>query len=427
MAPISERLLQFLWQHQYFNTKELTTASEESLQILASGQLNLNQGPDFFNAKIKIGDIVFAGSVETHVFTSDWSKHKHQSDPNYSNVILHVVWINDTSVSNKGQVKLPVLELQPLVSTILLDHYQRLMNKVEFIPCNSYLPLLSDVSWMAWKERLCVERLEERSKNIIVLLKLTNNHWEEVFWWMLARNFGLTANTDLFFEMAKSVSITILAKHKQQILQLESILLGQCNLLNDSLQDDYYIRLQKEYAFLKKKYQFNPVTIQPAFLRMRPASFPTIRLAQLAMLIHQSTHLFSIILEIKEVKEIAKMLEVIPGSYWNQHYTFKQTSNLKQKQLGVKMIENIIINTIVPVVFSYGLFNKHEDIKDKALQWLMQLPPEENNIINTYKSYNVSISNALETQAILQLKKQYCTVKRCLECTVGHQILKVNQ
>jgi len=276
---VTERLLQFIWQFQYFNKSELTTSEGEAVQIIFPGQFNSNQGPDFSDAKIKIGHEIWAGNVELHFKTSDWKKHRHHKDSNYNNVILHVVWEDDEA----GPANVPTFPLRERVSKILLERYEELMNAGGFIACENTVHNVRDLIWKSWKERLLVERLVRKSELVVAYLQQSNFHWEETFWWLLARNFGMTVNADAFEAMARSIPLNILSKHKAQIHQLEALLLGQSGLLKGIFDEDYPVMLQKEYQFFKKKYDFKPIQLPVFFLRMRPGNFPSIRLAQLAI------------------------------------------------------------------------------------------------------------------------------------------------
>ncbi|HEV8285980.1 MAG TPA: DUF2851 family protein [Chitinophagaceae bacterium] len=417
---MTERLLQFIWQFQYFNKSELLTSAGEIVQIIFPGQYNTNQGPDFSNAKIKIGTTTWAGNIELHFKTSDWKKHKHHKDGNYSNVILHVVWENDIAQQNR----VPILELKERVSKILLQRYEALMNASGFIACENSIHTVRDITWKSWKERLLAERLTRKAKAVEIYLQQSNHHWEETFWWLLARNFGIKVNADAFEEIAKSIPLTILAKHKNQIHQLEAILLGQAGLLNKNFKEDYPNMLTKEYQFYKNKYKLKPCNNPVFFLRMRPGNFPTIRLAQLAMLVHDSAHLFSKIKEAVSVNEIKKWFDVTANDYWHYHYSFSEVSSFKKKRLGTVMIENIIINTIAPVLFAYGNYHDDEKYKQKALQWLEETSAESNSITKNFQQLKIENKNAFDSQALIELKNEYCTKKRCLDCAVGNAILK---
>ena len=421
---MNERLLQFIWQFKYFNKNELQTDTGDRLTIVHPGQYNTHQGPDFLNAKITIADTTWAGNIEIHVKSSDWRKHNHTTDKNYANTILHVVWENDSDIHHENGSLLPTISLQSLVPKLLLDRYTQLMMREAFVPCEDYLPVLDEMKWLAWKERMAIERLQRKSVIVLDLLAEANNHWEEVFWWMLARNFGMKVNADIFESIARSLPVNILAKHKNQIHQLEGLLLGQAGLLEQDFNEDYPQLLKREYNFYQKKYHLKQLSVKPFFLRMRPANFPTIRLAQLAMLINQSTHLFSKIKETNDVLTVKELLNVTANDYWHYHYRIDEAGEYQPKQLGKQMTENIIINTAVPVLFAYGSFNKEEAIKDKALQWLSELSPEKNTITTKWTSNRVINKNALESQGLLELKNNYCNLRRCIECSVGNAILK---
>jgi hypothetical protein len=417
---MTERLLQFIWQFQYFNKSELTTLAGETLQVIFPGQHNTNQGPDFSDAKIRIGSTTWAGNIELHFKTSDWEKHNHHKDENYNNVILHVVWEND----NTQPDAVSVLELKERVSKILLHHYETLMNSTGFISCENSIHSVRDITWKSWKERLLAERLMRKAKTVEVFLQQSNYHWEETFWWLLARNFGMKVNIDAFEEIARSIPLHILAKHKNQIHQLEALLLGQAGLLNQEFAEDYPEMLQKEYEFYKKKYDLRPCNVTVFFLRMRPGNFPTIRLAQLAMLIYESAHLFSKIKEEKSVNKIKKWFHVTANDYWHYHYRFEESSGFRKKKLGSSMIDNIIINTIVPVLFAYGSYHNKEKYKQKALQWLEEISAETNSITKSFQKLKIESENAFDSQALIELKNEYCSKKRCLDCSVGNFLLK---
>jgi hypothetical protein len=417
---MKEKLLQYIWQFQYFNAAALTTADGEPVQIIYPGYLNTNQGPDFLEAKIKIGKTSWAGNVELHVRSTDWDTHKHSADKNYSNIILHVVWDDDVSLA----LPFPVLELQSRVSKLLLKRYDELMNAKAFIPCEKRINEVTALTWKSWKDRLLAERLQNKAAVIFDHLQAGNNHWEETFWWLLANNFGIKVNSTAFEKIARSLPLKILAKHKNQIHQVEALLFGQAGLLQKDFAEDYPAMLKKEYHFYKTKYKLQPVTAPLFFMRMRPANFPSVRLAQLAMLIHRSTGLFSVIKESNTLKEIRELLTVTANDYWHYHYVFDEPSAYKEKHLGTQMTGNILINTVIPIVFAFGLYHKEEACKNKALLWLEEVAAEKNNITNAFAALNIENRNAFDSQALIQLKNGYCNKKRCLGCAVGNSLLK---
>jgi hypothetical protein len=414
-----EKLLQYIWQLQYFNTSYLKTDRQETLQIIHPGMPNKDQGPDFLNAQIRVGSTILAGSVELHLKTSHWNAHGHQNDPNYKNVILHVVFEHDLS-----HFHLPVLELQSRVSNHLLERYATLMNSPSFIACAGSLEGVKEITWLSWKERLLAERLTRASEIVFRFQEQNHQHWEESFWWMLARAFGAKVNSDAFEEMARSVPVKMLARHKQSIHQLEALVFGQSGLLNGDFKEDYPGLLQREYVFLKKKYLLKPIHSPVYFLRMRPGNFPSIRLAQLAALIQNSIHLFSKILEMERLSDIKKLFDITANDYWHYHYKFDEQSPFKKKNIGSMMIDNLIINTVVPVLFAYGLHQKEEKYKTRAVSFLEKLAAEENATIRGFLKWKVTANNAFDSQALIELKTRYCDRKQCLKCAIGNAILK---
>lgn len=418
---MTEKLLQFIWQFQYFKTVDLQTTTGDVLEITKQGSINHHQGPDFLNASIKVSGLQLIGNIELHTHSSHWKKHAHNTDKNYNNVILHVVWINDEQIVEQ----IPTLELQHLVPKILLQKYNFLMLQDEKIPCNSFLPALSEIGWMSWKERLVAERLTIKSEEILNSFKENNNNWEETFWQQLAFNFGLKVNADFFKLIAISLPINILAKNKNQLNLLEALLFGQANLLNKKSNSSYGIKLKKDYEYLKKKYQLKTINGSAYFLRMRPSNFPTIRLAQLAALISNSTHLFSQIKTSKNIQELKNLFKISCSEYWNTHYTLEdEESVFKVKNIGEKMIDLIIINTITPMLFAVAHYFQYEIMKTKAIQWLQEIKAEDNSTIQTWKSNKIEVKSAFDSQALLQLSKHYCIEKKCLQCAVGASILK---
>ena len=417
---MTERLLQYIWQFQYFNRASLQTTDAETLEIIFLGTINKNQGPDFQNAKIKIGNTILAGTIEIHCKASEWAKHQHHNDKNYRNVILHVVFENDALFSNQ----IPVLELKSRISNLMLHQYDRLMMSNTFIACSGSIHEIRDITWSSWKGRLLAERLTRKALKVHELLNENKAHWEETFWWLMARSFGTKVNSDAFEAIARSVSIAIIARHKNSIHQLEALLLGQANLLNDNFEDEYPKMLQREYKFLKTKYNLKPIEIPIHFLRMRPGNFPTIRLAQLSMLISQSTHLFSKVVETDNVRDIEGWLKCTANDFWHYHYHFHLQSNFKKKELGKAMIATIIINTIIPSLFAHGLYYNNEQQKRKAINWLEQINTENNSILSGFAQLSVISKTAYDSQALIELKNEYCIKKRCLECSVGNAILK---
>lgn len=424
---MKEKLLQYIWQFQYYNKNDLSTTTGDPLQIIHQGKYNTNQGADFSDAKIKTGGATWAGNVELHVNSSDWDLHNHSADKNYNNIVLHVVWKHDREIKDPAGNNLVTLELHNRVSKLLLNKYEELMTAASFIPCENHSHTISDLTLLSWKQRLLAERLEAKSVVIFSLLKENNFHWEETFWWLIAKNFGIKINADAFEKVALSLPLNILARHKNQIHQLEALLFGQAGLLVGDFIEDYPKMLQQEYSFLKNKYRLKKPHCQIFFLRMRPANFPTLRLAQLAMLLHISTHLFSKVKESRFVPEVKKLLNVTANDYWHYHYVFDEPSGYKKKNTGVQMINNILINTIVPLLFAYGLHNNDQQCKDKAIAWLESISSEKNVITKGFETLQFPHKSSFDSQSYIQLKNEYCNNKRCLECSIGNSLFKNGQ
>jgi hypothetical protein len=384
---MTERLLQYIWQFQYFNKKDLETTSGERLLIIHQGSYNRNQGPDFLEARIRIANNTWAGNVELHINASGWYSHSHSSDPNYRNVILHVVWKDD---NENPRHEIPTLILADRVSKLLLQQYEQWMDSSSFIPCGRYLYCAEEITWIKWKERLLIERLERRYLQVKLLLEQNTYHWEEVFWWMLARNFGLYVNAEAFEELARSVPYNILLKHRNNLRQIEAILLGQAGLIEKE-----NTGLQKEYKFYAKKYGLKKIMVPFHLLRMRPSAFPVPRVKQLAAFVNRSESLFSFILH---------------------------TENLKQLKSVFPL--NAIINAVVPVLFTYGKCRQEDIFMERAVDIINYIPPEKNSIILQFKKLGIENSSAAHSQALIELKTQYCDKRRCLDCSIGNAILK---
>lgn len=419
---MNEKLFQFIWQNRHFNLRNLATTTGQKIEIIKSGILNLHQGPDFLNGKLKIGETLWAGSIELHLKSSDWQKHNHSKDPNYDNVILHVVFENDKDL----KLNIPTLELKGRISANLLGRYSEFMQSTLFIPCQSQIINTDPLVFSSWKERMLVERLEQKVSQILILLESNKYHWEEVFWWMLAANFGMKVNSSSFEKIARTIPLKILTKHKFQLIELEALLLGQAGLLDTYFEDSYAILLKREYKFLKKKYNLEKVHYPLYFLRMRPANFPTIRLAQLAALINRSNHLFSLIKNEKDLNIIMSYFNVEANDYWHYHYHLGEETSFKRKFIGKEKVRNIMINTIIPILFTYAKVNKIESIKEQTLNWLSKIAAEKNKVTTGFQNIGVENLNAFDSQALLHLKKEYCNYKRCLECSIGSNILKLS-
>lgn len=419
---MKEELLHYIWQFQLFNNNNLVS-EEEPLRVIKQGELNHDSGPDFFNARIKIGETIWAGNIEIHVKTSDWYKHGHQHDKAYKNIILHVVYEHD--LLQEKQV--PVLELKELIPQNLLQHYNQLMGSTAWIPCSGQPDQVPEFTTITWLERLAIERLQQRHQRIMLLLNQNNGDWQETLYQLLAANFGFKTNAAAFEQLAKATPYHMILKNRFSQLTVEALLFGQAGLLTGRLKGEYPLALKKEYLFQQKKYNLKPIAaVQWKFMRMRPANFPTIRIAQFAALLLSTENLVSAILAIPHQKSLQKLFNVEAGDYWRMHYHFGKESEKKSaKKLGNASIQGILINTVIPFIFSYGQARGLPRLKERALQLLEQTTPEKNSILKKWQKEGISNQNALQSQALLQLYSHYCKPKKCLQCSIGNKLLRI--
>lgn len=423
---MKESFLHFLWRWRRFDASDLYTTTGEPLEIVHPGEPNDHAGPDFFNARLRVGDTLWAGNVEMHVQSSEWLAHGHNQDEAYKTVILHVVWKDDQLILRPDGTPLPCLALAGRVPLHVLQTYERLMEEQAWIPCASFFPAVPSIIRLNWLDRLLVERMEQKTAAIAQLLEESENHWESVFYRSLARNYGLKVNAEPFEALARSLPLQILGRHKNSMLQTEALLFGQAGMLEgEDFEEEYPRLLVQEYAHLKRKYNLIPLERRYwKFARLRPANFPTIRIAQFAALIYQSVHLFSKILETTEVRDIFNFFETAPDPYWQTHYQLDKPSAKREKTPGRDFTELLIINTIAPFLFHYGKVKGEEIFQKRAFHFLEQLPAEENSIVEGWKTVGLVCKNAYQSQSAIHLKTRYCDPKRCLSCSIGNSILK---
>ncbi|GAA4199158.1 DUF2851 family protein [Pedobacter jeongneungensis] len=421
-----EDFLHYVWQFRSFNYGDLHTAAGENLKIINPGLLNKNAGPDFFHAKIEIGDTIWAGNVEIHLKSSDWLKHNHQKDPAYENVILHVVYEHDAEIKRMDNTVLPVLELKQRISADLIKKYEKLFLTLTDFPCIAQIGTIEPLIIDSFLSRTLIERFEQKTAAVTETLNELNGNWDETFYRFLARNFGFKINALPFELLAKAVPQNIYARHKNNPHQIEALVFGASGFLNDQFEEEYPQKLKAEFDFLRKKYKIKPVEISVwKFMRMRPQNFPTIRLAQFAALIVKANHLFSKVMEIRDIALLRALFENLPvNDYWKTHYHFKKETTGINLQIGKASVDNILLNTVVLFLFAYGKHTATQFYINRAVKLLESLPAEENAIIDKFKGAGVQIHHAFASQGILQLKKQYCDEKKCLSCGIGIKILK---
>jgi hypothetical protein len=420
---MKEDFLHYLWQYQLFNKSGLLTIAGEKVFVQEVGAHNINAGPDFLEAKIVIADQLWAGSVEIHLKSSDWYVHHHETNPAYDNVILHVVWEDDMPVFRKNNTPVSTLELKGLVPKSLLNNYKNLFTTKKWIACEKSLTKIESFTWNSWLERLYIEKLENKAMQIKSLLSHTTNNWEAVLFRLLAKNFGLKVNSEAFNCLASSIDFSIIRKERTQRLNLESLLFGQANLLQETKEDLYYQDLQKNYQFQKHKYNLQAIENEVKFFRLRPVNFPSIRLSQLADLYLKHDNLFQQLMQAKELKDFYTLLQSRAGEYWDTHYVFGKESKSIIKKTSHRFIDLLLINTIIPLKYAYQKHIGKQDV-DFILQLIASIKPEKNSIINKFTNLDVDINNAQDTQALLHLYKDYCKPKKCLSCRVGLVLMK---
>lgn len=418
---MKERLLQFIWQEKYFQLNNLVLESGEQLIIRDPGAWNHDQGPDFLNARILLDGTTWAGNVEIHVKSSQWYQHRHQTDPAYNNVILHVVWENDEP---RLSASLPTLVLQHRVSAILLDRYEQLMQSGGQLVCQEWLPEISTSYWEAWKQQLIRGRIQRKAKDLLNLYKSCDHNWNDACWCWMARYMGSVVNGDFFEQVARSLPSRMMARHKDQVIQLEALLLGQANLLTASNPDPYVQLLQREYQFLQHKYQLPALHGRMQKLRMRPTAFPEVRLAQLAMLWHQQGMFSRNWLEAETLADITSALDITANDFWHYHFTLEEASPYQPKHTGEELIQQLLINVVIPYLYATGLQQQQPALQQKAINWLNSLPAERNALIKQWQRAGATAQTALESQALIELKKYYCEARRCLDCAIGRFLLK---
>ncbi|MBN2519029.1 MAG: DUF2851 family protein [Bacteroidales bacterium] len=419
---VTEEFLHFIWKNKLFQQEKLYTSQNEKVEIINTGIHNFDAGPDFFNAKIKTGNTTWAGNVEIHINASDWISHKHHENMAYDNVILQAVYNRDTEIYRKDKSVIPTIELK--FNNDYLKNYKTLLENQYWIACEKEIKNLDLFIIKHWLTNLTVERLTNKSDYIEKRLNSNNNHWEETFYQLIARSFGSKTNSDPFEWLAISLPMSVLAHYKNDLFQIEALLFGQAGFLSDQKDDEYYNSLKKEYGYLQKKHQLKPLQKHIwKFLRLRPLNFPTIRIAQFAGLIHKSSALFSKILESASIEELESLFNVEASGYWKNHYNFGTNTTEKTKSLGDYAIQSIFINTIIPFYFVYGEKKGNQFYKNKAIRFLEKLPPEKNSIISSWKDLGIIPENAFESQALLELKNNYCNRKNCLNCQIGNKII----
>ncbi|MFC2089674.1 DUF2851 family protein [Bacteroidota bacterium] len=423
MKKINEEFLHFLWKNQHLTGVTYYTTDNFDLDVLDPGVHNQDAGPDFSNARIRINNTIWAGNVELHINASDWIKHEHSNDPAYNTVILHVVYFNDCTITRSTGEPIPTAVLR--FPVMLWDRFSDLEKNNNWISCQNYLNKIHTLDIVQWTSSLMIQKLEEKTMNMQLAFKEVKSHWDELFTRILFRGFGTPVNTFPFELLGLLVPYTILLRNKNTQFSLEALLFGYAGFLDTRIPNDSYAeQLRNEYLKFAYKPHHYIVPLQSwKFMRMRPSSFPSIRLAQLSSLIHYHFPMHEILKKQPDKSELNKLLKVRASDYWNTHYQFGKESNFKEKYIGDQFINTLIINTIVPYMALHARIENKASFMDYAIGLLEELPPEKNVILKKWGTFGISCTNALESQAILYLYKTYCTNKKCLNCQFGNKVL----
>lgn len=422
---MKEDLVSYLWLNQLFNAP-LLTEEDETVTVQHPGIRNQDAGPDFSDARLKIGSTIWAGNVELHVYASDWYKHKHNTDAAYDNVILHVVVHNDASVFRPNGEKIPTITIRNKFNKSIEQRYRQFMESRQWIACEGQVNKLKPIIIHNWLERMAIDRLETRTNLVHTYLDETNYDWEQAYFQLLCRSFGFKTNSEPFEMLGKQVPLKLIQRSSISLRQTEAILFGQAGFLEKEIYSRYHEKLRLAYQGIKAKHSLTPLPEHIwKFMRLRPSNFPTVRLAQMAALLHQSPHLLRPVLEASSLEDIKAIYRVKASDYWITHYHFEkpQTKSVAPKKLGDTAIQLILINSVIPFLFVYGKFYNKSVYQDKAIDWLMQLPAEKNNITKKFIHRNFPCNHAMHSQALLHLHENYCRNKKCLECHIGQHLL----
>ncbi len=422
---MNEDFLHYVWKFQKFSTLELATHLGESLQVLKVGTHNFNAGPDFLNSQIVIAGQTWAGTVEIHLRSSHWYAHRHETDVQYDNVILHVVWEHDMDIRRSDETIIPTLELKDKIELQILNNYRNLLcSTPRWINCEAQLGGVASVTIKNWLDRLFLERLEQKSELILGQLKASQNNWQAVLFQLLCKNFGLKVNGASFLSIAQSLDYKVVQKCRRDPMRIEALLLGQAHLLEGQGTDPYYLQLCEHYDYTRLKFTFsNEAVILPKFFRLRPPNFPTVRLAQLAGLLHKRPHLFSQVIAAGTLPEFYDLFAAGASSFWDTHYNFEVSSAKRTKQLSRKFIDLLLINTVIPLKHCYAAYCG-KDISEEIIALASNIKGEENTIVKKFQSLRNFENTAWESQALLQLKNKYCDRNQCLRCAVGNSLLR---
>ena len=428
---MKEEFLHYIWKYNLYDLDKLIDNEGNKIIVINPGEYNRDSGPDFFNARLNIGGTEWAGNVEIHIQSSHFNNHGHNHDPAFDNVILHVVAKNDKKVYNTRGEEILTAEL--IFSPLIFDKYTSLVNNPFVIACQSEISKLDSFYIHHWLSTLVIERLQGKSEQIMKVFTKTGNDWDETFYRMLTRYFGFRVNSEPFEMLAASLPFRIIRKHADNRFQVEALLFGTAGMLKeglfkDAIKDVYYVDLTREYKVLSSKYSLQPIDGWIwKFSRLRPANFPTVRIAQLAAMLTVTGGLFSRVMEASGIKELKEPFEVRASEYWDDHFVFGKTSRSYPKITGSQAADILLINAVIPLISVLGRYRDSASICERALSFLEETDPEKNSIIEEWQSAGITARTAFDTQALIHLRNNYCRKRRCLECRIGAKLISMGR
>jgi len=431
---MNEEILSFVWRFGYYESINLCTDEGASLSVLRTGFKNRNAGPDFCDARIRTDGVDWVGCIEIHVKSSDWYQHHHETDPAYESVVLHVVWENDQPVLRSNGSKIPTLSLKGLVKLSVIERYHQLIHEEDEIPCSKSFGLVSDLQKFSMLDRVLLERLDKKAEQVLMLLETNQQDWEVTAYQWLTQHFGFKLNDHAFSRLSRIVPLKVIQKHRNNILQIEAILYGTAGLIPENTEEDltsadylYLEELRREYKFLSTKYRLQNEQMKPhewKFLRLRPAGFPTVRLAQLAVLLSKSNGLFSSLTSPKKIATLHELLNLEQSVYWQKHFQFGKKAKSKVPVMGKEAINMLIINAAVPLIVAFSRNRQQPELLERAIGWLSEIPAENNRIIRAWEKLEMKVKTAGDSQALIEWFNNYCSDKKCLNCIVGSALVR---
>ncbi len=425
---MNEKLLSFIWQFQYFEKSNLMTDDGLTVQVLKTGTMNTDSGPDFSGARIILNNLEWAGDIEIHVNASDWTKHDHQTNHSFESVILQVVWNNDQKIIRKDGTELPTISLNGLVQKKTILRYQDLIGSSQIIPCESQFAEIGDIEKYSMLDRVLMERMQTKSENVLALWMVNKSDWEETAYQLLGQHFGFKLNDVCFLRLCQNIPRKVLLQQHGDLFKIEALLFGGSGLLPENPSDEYTTRLAEEYRYLAQKYQLKePLNgSEWKFLRLRPAGFPTLRLAQLAQFLADNDKVFNTLTNTNSITELHKIFNLRQSEYWTTHLQFGKTSGKSTPKMGTESSNNLIINVTIPLLFAYAKSLNRLEYQDKALQFLSEIPAENNRITRIWKNLGMKVETSADSQGLIQWYNDYCIPKRCLQCSIGAKLIRSN-